>query len=260
MKRRFIELILVMLVTIPFFYLSIVLVAKASGEAEKAYLKYDVNIFSEQNFEGKLIKSAEIGTSLTVIKKDGDWINIRTSDEKIGWVHKNWVTGNREKLRKEIIKDLEAKVKPIPAYNINGNLKIYKKLLKLDPNNIKYKEKVAYYSSKLEEKKKRREQLRAGSDLELLNWHWSEDCGYVKAQGQVKNISGRKLERVEALVTWYDKNGNMITSDSSLIEYDPILPGQVSPFKVMERYNPAMKKASIEFKFMWGNKIPTYSK
>ena len=52
----------------------------------------------------------------------------------------------------------------------------------------------------------------------------------------------------------------MITSDSSLIEYDPILPGQTSPFKVIERYNPAMEKANIEFKHMWGNRIPTYHK
>lgn len=154
MKRRLIELISVILLTFPIFYLSISSVAKASGEAEKVYLKHDVNIFSKQSFKGKLIKSAEVGTSLTIIKKEGDWINIRTTDGKIGWVHKNWVTENREKLKKELIKDLEAKVKPIPSYKINENLKIYKKLLKLDPKNIKYKEKVAYYSSKLEEKKK----------------------------------------------------------------------------------------------------------
>ena len=104
------------------------------------------------------------------------------------------------------------------------------------------------------------EKQKAFSDLELLSWHWSEGHGYVTAEGKVKNISGRKLKKVAALVTWYDANGNMITYDSSLIEYNPIMPNQSSPFKVMEQYNPAMKSATIEFKFMWGDRIPFYKK
>jgi hypothetical protein len=34
-----------------------------------------------------------------------------------------------------------------------------------------------------------------------------------------------------------------------------LLPGQTSPFKVMAKYNPAMKEASIEFKKMFGGQI-----
>ena len=158
--------------------------------------------------------------------------------------------------------ELEKKVRKLPASKVSENLKIYEDLLDIDPTNPRYKKKVAYYNAKYEKKRReeKRQRIKASSILELLNWHWSSEHGYVTAEGQVKNISGRKLERVEALVTWYDKSGDMITSDSSLIEYNPILPGQTSPFKVMERYNPAMKKASIEFKFMWGNKIPTYNR
>jgi tetratricopeptide (TPR) repeat protein len=166
-----------------------------------------------------------------------------------------------ETIYKEVrIDELEKKVRKIPVSKVSENLKIYKDLLDLDPTNPRYKKKVVYYNTKYKEKRREeeRQRLKAKSDLELLNCHWSSEHGYVTAEGQVKNISGRKLERVEALVTWYDKNGNMITSDSSLIEYNPILPGQTSPFKVMERYNPAMQTANIEFKFMWGNRIPTY--
>jgi len=159
------------------------------------------------------------------------------------------------------INEIEKKVRKLPASKISENLKLYKKLSGLDPTNPRYKQKVVYYNAKYKKKKEeeKRQRLKANSDLELLNWRWSSEHGYVTAEGQVKNISGKKLENVEALVTWYDKNGDMITSDGSLIEYNPILPGQTSPFKVMERYNPAMQKASIEFKFMWGNRISTYN-
>lgn len=234
---------------------------------KKVYTNDEYYLYSEQAFEGQLIKTLDMGTILTVIQKDGNWYKIKTNSGEVGWVNNDWVTVDKA----IIIKALEDKVRPIPAKNIKANFEIYNELLELDPNNKQYKDKVSYYGSKLEEeklrkerlkleRKKEKERLRAVSDLELQNWQWGKEYGYVTAEGQVKNISGRKLTRVEALVTWYDKNGNMITYRSSLIEYDPILPGQSSPFKVMERYNPAMEKASIEFKHMWGNKIPFYRK
>lgn len=96
--------------------------------------------------------------------------------------------------------------------------------------------------------------------LELIDWNWCETYGYVTAEGRVKNISGKNLENLRAVVTWYANDGEFITSDSGLIEYDPILADQTSPFKVIARHNPAMKKASIEFKEMFGGKIPHKSK
>ena len=48
---------------------------------------------------------------------------------------------------------LEEKVKPIPVYKAHENLEIYEQLLKLDPENPKYKKKVAFYKAKIEEKK-----------------------------------------------------------------------------------------------------------
>ena len=74
----------------------------------------------------------------------------------------------------------------------------------------------------------------------------------------MKNISSLKLKNVQAVVTWYDRNDNMITSSSALIEYNPILPGQSSPFKVMKTYNPAMQKAGVEFNHLMGGTIRTY--
>lgn len=104
------------------------------------------------------------------------------------------------------------------------------------------------------------ENLKRGSDLELITWSWSRTGGgsYVEAKGQVKNISGQNLQNVEAVASFFDGNGNFITSSDALIDYNPILAGQVSPFHILETYNPAMKKARIEFKYLMGGTIPTY--
>lgn len=130
------------------------------------------------------------------------------------------------------------------------------------------KSKLAYKSEKIKaanrEKIKEKEEasLIRGSDLELITWSWSTTAGgsYVESKGQVKNISGQSLQNVEAVVSFYDKNGNFITSSSALIEFNPILVGQTSPFTVMETYNPAMHKATIQFKFLMGGTISTYHK
>ena len=96
--------------------------------------------------------------------------------------------------------------------------------------------------------------------LELGSWNWTRTEGgdYVKVKGQVKNISGERLKNVEAVVTFKDKNGDFITSSDALIDYNPILPGQTSPFSVTETYNPAMRtgNAYVEFKFLMGGTIP----
>jgi RNA polymerase subunit RPABC4/transcription elongation factor Spt4 len=157
---------------------------------------------------------------------------------------------------------LSKKVKILPASDIAGNLKIYKELLALNPNKQIYKNKVNHYQRKWGQyiKEKQKREYKASCQLEVLSSNWSTDYGYATYEGQVKNISSLKLKNVQAIVTWYDRNGNMITSSSALIEYNPILPGQRSPFKVMKTHNPAMAKAGVEFSHLMGGTIRTYHK
>ena len=53
--------------------------------------------------------------------------------------------------RKVTIWSLDKRVRTIPASNILTNLKIYEELLELDPDNQRYKQKVAYYTAKFNE-------------------------------------------------------------------------------------------------------------
>ena len=44
-------------------------------------------------------------------------------------------------------------------------------------------------------------------------------------------------------------------ADTALVEYNPLMPGQTTPFKVMSTYNPVMKKCTIAFKEMFGGTL-----
>jgi hypothetical protein len=157
-------------------------------------------------------------------------------------------------------KSLEEKLKKTPATDINGNLKLYSGLIKLNPNNQTYKSKAEQYQKKQDKylQDKKENEYKASCQLAILSSRWQEEYDYAIYEGQVKNISNSNLTNVQAVVTWYDKNDNMITSSSALIEYNPILAGQTSPFKVMKTYNPEMKKASIEFSHLMGGTIKSY--
>lgn len=95
--------------------------------------------------------------------------------------------------------------------------------------------------------------------LELLSsrGYESDGGGYHIVEGEVKNISGERLQSVAAVGTWYGNDGTMITSDDALIEFNPIMPGQTSPFKTMSRTNPLMTKYSVSFKKLFGGTIST---
>lgn len=93
--------------------------------------------------------------------------------------------------------------------------------------------------------------------LELRSWRWSEEYGYYNVVGEVKNISGQSMENVEIVASFYDSYDTFIKSADAMIDYNPILPGQTSPFKAMTSTNPAIKKASVQFKFLFGGRILT---
>lgn len=67
--------------------------------------------------------------------------------------------------RQKKIKALEIKVAPVPVADAALNLKLYRQLLDLDPNNSRYRKKVAIYEARLA----RQEKKQAKSRQERLN-------------------------------------------------------------------------------------------
>ena len=93
--------------------------------------------------------------------------------------------------------------------------------------------------------------------LNLLSKSFIRDYDYLIAEGQVKNVGSEKLTNVLAVVSCYDENGAFISHDHALIDYDPLLAWQISPWKTMVRWNPAMERFSVEFTTFDGQLIFT---
>lgn len=93
--------------------------------------------------------------------------------------------------------------------------------------------------------------------LALISASCSRTESYITCEGFVENISGVSLKNVVAVLELLDDNGVAQASDDALIGYDPILPGQQSPWKVIARNNPAFTKSNVEFKEFGGATILT---
>jgi len=96
--------------------------------------------------------------------------------------------------------------------------------------------------------------------LELESFKVFGEYGFAHITGRVKNISDKPLKNVEAVGQFFDAQGGFIKEASALVEYNPILPGQVSPFEVLTTSNPAIEKGSVSFKYLLGGTIPTEKK
>lgn len=98
--------------------------------------------------------------------------------------------------------------------------------------------------------------ITAPSKLALLSNNGVRQSGYLIINGEVQNMSGEKITHLMAVVTHYTNKDSIISSEDAVVEYDPLLPGQKTPFKVMTRSNPEMKKYAVSFKTMFGGEIP----
>ncbi|MFC2013404.1 FxLYD domain-containing protein [Chloroflexota bacterium] len=96
--------------------------------------------------------------------------------------------------------------------------------------------------------------------LQLISASHERAYDYVTMSGEVKNISSKNLENVMVVVNYYTDDDTFVKTDEALISYNPILPGQISPFKSITTDNPAIKRYKITFKYFWGGKIPTEDK
>lgn len=92
-------------------------------------------------------------------------------------------------------------------------------------------------------------------ELQAYSWSHEDDSNYAIVVGQVKNISKKSIDAIEAVANFSDAKGTYISNNSSLIDYNPLLPDQNSPFKVMVPWNPAFKNLQIEFKQLMRGKL-----
>jgi hypothetical protein len=92
--------------------------------------------------------------------------------------------------------------------------------------------------------------------LEVQEMDWYEQGGYLVVTGSVKNLSGRNIPSVLVHARFLDEAGNMLVSEHSLIDLNPIFPGQVSTFSVAARFRPGINDMELDFTLFSGEALP----
>ena len=91
--------------------------------------------------------------------------------------------------------------------------------------------------------------------LEVKSWRCEEENGYIFVHGEVRNVTNEPLKHVMVVGIFHEKDGTFVKSADALVEYDPLLAGQSSPFKAGTTHNPLIKSCDIGFKTMLGGQL-----
>lgn len=85
--------------------------------------------------------------------------------------------------------------------------------------------------------------------------HFGRESDYDIVTGEITNVGSDRLDNVEAVTTFYDSAGNVVKTEDAIIDFNPLMPGQTSPYKTMGTDNPLIKTEKTEFHTMGGPMI-----
>jgi len=66
-----------------------------------------------------------------------------------------------------------------------------------------------------------------------------------RVEGELKNVSSKPLSRVHIAATFRDADGRLVSTVPGAITFNPILPGQTSPFRFYGDRNPAITQVTV---------------
>lgn len=112
------------------------------------------------------------------------------------------------------------------------------------------------------EEAKRREAARLEAErianrppLKVHSWRCSNEHGFVKVHGAVTNQSDRAINRLMVTAIYTTGNGDVVKTSDAMVDFQPLLPGQRSPFSTMTTDNPAIRSCNVTFRTMSGGEV-----
>lgn len=82
------------------------------------------------------------------------------------------------------------------------------------------------------------------------------NSGEIEVQGEVKNISSLPVKSLEMSAVFSGPSGQFVSTSDLLAKFDPVMPGQVSPFDGLGEYNPVIQTVKITPALMFGPALP----
>lgn len=82
-----------------------------------------------------------------------------------------------------------------------------------------------------------------------------KEYGFMTVSGTVTNRTSAPIDSLMVVGLFGKSDGTFVKSASAMVDYQPLLPGQTSPFKAMTTENPAISKCGVSFKTMFGGEV-----
>lgn len=96
--------------------------------------------------------------------------------------------------------------------------------------------------------------------LVIESWRFYVESGFVHGVGEVTNTTDEKFEALFVIMTFYDSAGEVVKTSEAVVDFNPLLPGQTSPFTVIDTNNPAIESATVAFKTVFGRRVNSMSR
>jgi hypothetical protein len=95
------------------------------------------------------------------------------------------------------------------------------------------------------------------AELKLISFRCEHSDSFITVDGEVKNVTAAPISDLMVNSSHYDANGTFVRTDSAMVKYQPLMPGQTSPFETIGSYNPVMSRCAVAFQRMFGGKVAT---
>ncbi|MER8546469.1 FxLYD domain-containing protein [Mesorhizobium sp. M1169] len=91
--------------------------------------------------------------------------------------------------------------------------------------------------------------------LKVESWQCTNEYGFAKVTGEVTNRSSEPIESLMVIGIFRTSNDEFVKSAEAMVDYQPLMPGQTSPFPAMTTDNPIMRNCNVAFKTMFGGLV-----
>ncbi len=81
-------------------------------------------------------------------------------------------------------------------------------------------------------------------------------AGEIEVEGEVRNISSRPINNLMLSAVFNGPDGQFVSTSDLLVKFDPVMPGQVSPFDGFGNYNPVVHTVTVTPALQDGPSLP----